>query len=197
MPESPNPFYSEAELQAAGFTRVGRQVQVSRLVRLYGVRGAIGDCSRIDDFCILKGAVDIGAFVHVSAYCMISGVAGVVRLEDFATVATHCSIYTGTDDHFGAGLMSGKTPKDLQVTKTGDVVVGEGAAVGSHCVLFPNTVMEPFSTLGAQCIGTGRFPAGKVHVTGGGRPRAVADRDLDVLRARAAETRRRLAAGEL
>jgi hypothetical protein len=197
MADPSSPFYTEAELMAAGFAVVGRDVQVSRLARFYGVRGFIGDCSRIDDFCILKGAVEIGSFVHVSAFSMISGAAGTVYLHDFVTVSSHVSIYTGTDDHFGSGLMSGRTPKDLQVTKTGDVRLEEGAAAGSHCVIFPNTVMEEYSTLGAQCIGTGRFAAGKVHVTGAGRPRAVADRDLDLLHASAAETRRRLAAGEL
>jgi acetyltransferase-like isoleucine patch superfamily enzyme len=197
MADPSSPFYTEVELLAVGFSSVGRDVQVSRLARFYGIHGVIGDCSRIDDFCILKGAVEIGAFVHVSAFSMISGSAGTIHLHDFATVASHVSIYTGTDDHFGSGLMSGRTPRELQVTKTGDVRIEEGAAVGSHCVIFPNTVMEEYSTLGAQCIGTGRFAAGKVHVTGAGRPRAVADRDLDLLRARAAETRRRLAAGEL
>ena len=49
-----DPFYRTEELLALGCTSVGRKVQVSRLARFYGFHGVIGDCTRIDDFCILK-----------------------------------------------------------------------------------------------------------------------------------------------
>jgi acetyltransferase-like isoleucine patch superfamily enzyme len=197
MDDDLSPFYSDTELLAAGFSSVGRKVQVSRLVKFYGILGSIGSYVRIDDYCILKGRVQIGSFVHIAAFCMISGSSGQVILGDFSSTAARTTIFTGTDDHFAAGLIGPTNPREFQVTKTGDVILEEGAAVGAHCVILPNTVMEPHSTLGALCIGVGRYPAGRAHVTGAGRPRSLKERDLKLLRERAAETLRRLNAGEL
>ena len=66
-----SPFYSPHELARLGCTSVGRHVQVSRLARFYGFHGSVGDHTRIDDFVILKGHVEIGCYVHISAFSMM------------------------------------------------------------------------------------------------------------------------------
>ena len=192
-----DPFYRTEELLALGCTSVGRKVHVSRLARFYGFRGTIADHVRIDDFCILKGRVDIGSFVHISAYCMISGVGGHVRVGDFSTTAAYVAIYTATDDYSSSLLTNSLVPSDLKKGISGDVVVGQGVLIGAHSIVLPNTVIEEYATLGAFCLGNMHFERGSVYVAGGGRPRHVGQRDLPALEKAAAELRRRMERGEL
>lgn len=48
-------WYSGEELSHMGFASLGKEVKLSRRAALYGIeRIAIGDHSRIDDFCVLS-----------------------------------------------------------------------------------------------------------------------------------------------
>lgn len=192
-----DPFYRTEELLALGCTSVGRKVQVSRLARFYGFHGVIGDCTRIDDFCILKGRVEIGSLVHISAYCMISGVGGRVRVGDFTSTAAYVAIYTATDDYASPFLTNSLVPSDLKRAVTGDVFVGQGVLIGAHSVVLPDTVIEDFATLGALCIGNMHLERGSVYVAGAGRPRNVGQRDLPALEKAAAELRGRMERSEI
>lgn len=42
----------------------------------------IADNVRIDDFCILSGMIEIGSRVHISAYCTLYGLKGIVIKDD-------------------------------------------------------------------------------------------------------------------
>jgi galactoside O-acetyltransferase len=96
---SKSPFYTNAELAKLGRTWVGRRVQVSRLTQYYGFQGQLGDHSRIDDYCIIKGQVDIGCYVHISAFCMLGGTDGTISFGDFSTTAAYVALYTASDDY--------------------------------------------------------------------------------------------------
>jgi len=192
-----DPFYSVDELYAFGFSSVGRHVLVSRLARFYGVRGALGDYVRIDDFTTLKGCVEIGSFVHLSAYCLMSGVGGRVIFHDMSTTAAFVAIYTASDDYASPFLTNSIMPSDLKRGISGDTVIGEGVVIGTHAVVLPNSVVEPYATIGAHCIVKGKYESGGIYVTGAGRPRCIGHRDLTQLRTLASELRRRYEQGRL
>ena len=161
-------FYSSEELQGAGFQTVGGGVRVSRKTSLYGVRGVIGSHVRIDDFCILKGHIEIGSHVHICCYCSVSGVCGVVRLGDFSTLANRVSVYTGSDDYRADALSSSTVPPDCLVTIIGDVILGRAALIGAHTVILPGTVVGDAASIGALCIVRGTIPAGTIAVAQNG-----------------------------
>lgn len=172
-------FYSREELQGAGFQTVGSGVRISRKTSLYGVRGVIGSHVRVDDFCILKGHIEIGNHVHICGYCSVSGVGGVVRLGDFSTLANRVSVYTGSDDYRADALSSSTVPPDCLVTITGDVIFGRAALIGAHTVILPGTVVGEAASIGALCIVRGTIPAGAIAIARNGGLRFKGTRNIE------------------
>ncbi|MBV8768572.1 MAG: hypothetical protein JO094_06710 [Hyphomicrobiales bacterium] len=191
------PYYAPEELRSLGCVFVGRRVQVSRLARFYGFRGKLGDHTRIDDFVILKGHVDIGCFVHISSYCLLGGTAGRITFGDFSTTAAYVGIYTASDDYSSPLLTNSVVPDDLKRGVTGDVSVGKGVVIGAHCVVLPKATIGDCATIGATCIINGDFEPGSVYVSGAGRPRLIGWRDVDSVKAVQAEAMQRLQRGEI
>lgn len=187
-------FYSAAELAELGCTRIGRHVQVSRLAQFYAFRGELGDHCRIDDYCIIKGRVDIGCFAHISAFCLLGGTGGTICIGDFSTTAAYVALYTASDDYASPLLTNAVVPSDLRDGITGDVVIGKGVVLGAHCVVLPSAVIGDYATIGALCIVNGEYVAGEIYVTGAGRPHSIGRRDLSNIEHLEAEARRRLAA---
>ncbi|NBP50197.1 MAG: acyltransferase, partial [Actinobacteria bacterium] len=60
-------YMSDDEVRSLGFRHVGRGVKISTRAAIYDAdRISIGDHSRIDDFTVLAGNVEIGRNVHVT-----------------------------------------------------------------------------------------------------------------------------------
>jgi len=162
-----SPFFTNDELQAFGFKSIGKNVRASRKSSLYGISGTIGSHVRIDDFCILKGHIEIGNHVHICAYCSISGVCGVVRISDFSTLANRVSVYTGSDDYRADALSSSTVPEDCVATIKGDVILERAALIGAHSIILPGTIVGAAASLGALCIIHGNIPPGAIGVSSG------------------------------
>jgi galactoside O-acetyltransferase len=173
-----SPFYTSDELVALGCTAVGEGAVVSRLAQFYAFRGAIGARSRIDDFAIIKGNVELGAYVHISSFCLLGGTGGRLVIEDFGGIAAYVGVYTDTDDYATSRLTNATVPKDLRVGIAGDVRIGRGALIGAHCVVLPNTVVDDYATIGAHCIAKGHYERGGVYITAMASPRRVGTRDI-------------------
>ncbi|HVY12833.1 MAG TPA: acyltransferase [Alphaproteobacteria bacterium] len=186
MPESP--FYSEDELRALGATQVGKNAQISRLARFYAFKGSIGERARIDDFAILKGRVNVGSYVHISAFCLLSGVGGTITLKDFSGIAAYTAIYTSSDDYLGPYLSNPIVPVEHTNPFKGDITLGEGSLVGAHSVMVPGAQLGDFATVGALCIINKPIGDGEVMVTGAAC-RSIAKRDVEALKKRVAAIR--------
>jgi carbonic anhydrase/acetyltransferase-like protein (isoleucine patch superfamily) len=186
-------FYTPAELVELGCSSVGRWVQVSRLASFYGFIGTLGDHTRIDDFVIVKGRVDIGCFAHISAFCLLGGTAGTITFGDFSTTAAYVGIYTASDDYASPLLTNSVVPQDLKRGISGDVTIGKGVIIGAHSVVLPRAMVHDYATIGAQCIVNGEFTLGGIYVTGAGRPRRIGQRDINSIKTAEDEARRRLA----
>lgn len=191
--EPSSPYYAPEELLDLGCTAVGRYVRISRRVQFYGFRGAIGHYARIDDFTILKGRVDIGAYVHISAFCLLGGSAGRIVLNDFSTTAAYVGVYTASDDYASPLLTNSVVPADLKHGISGDVEIGRGVVIGAHCVVLPKAIVQDYATVGALCIVNGVFARGGIYVTGAGRPRQIGRRDIISIQQAEDEALRRLA----
>jgi UDP-3-O-[3-hydroxymyristoyl] glucosamine N-acyltransferase len=86
-------------------------------------------------------------------------------------------------------------PPDLKRGITGDIVVGKGVVLGTHCVVLPHAVIHDYATIGALCIVNGDYASGTIYVTDAGRPRSIGRRDIANIKRLEAEARRRLAEG--
>lgn len=175
-------FYEAEELAAMEFLHVGRNVRISRRASFYGVsRIAIGDFSRIDDFCVISagsGGIRIGRYVHIAVMCSLIGRES-ITLEDFSGLSGRVSIYSSSDDFSGAYMAHPTVPEALTNVDSRPVEIGRHCIVGAGSVLLPGTVMEQGAALGALCLAKGRLLEFTVY--SGNPARAIKPRKRDLL----------------
>ena len=95
-------FYSKEELKEIGFKSFGEDVLVSKKASIYGAENiSLGNHVRIDDFCILSGKIDIGNYVHISAYDALFGGDAGISIGDYVAVSSRIAVYAVTDDYTG------------------------------------------------------------------------------------------------
>lgn len=148
-----NSFYSREELQELGFKTVGEDVRLSRKASFYNPQSiTVGNHVRIDDFCIVSGKVNIGSYVHVSAYSgMFGGLAGIV-IEDFATISSRNMIYALTDDYSGEFMTNPMIPDEFRNVKESCVMIGKYAIIGCGCTVLPGVSIGEGAAVGAMSL---------------------------------------------
>ncbi len=173
------PYYSRTELLEMGFESVGENTEISRKVSIYGVSGSIGARTRIDDFCILKGRLEIGSCVHIAAYVAMGGHRNYpITCKDCSAVSSHSSIFTGTADYRAAAISNPTVEEDMQANIFGPVTFEEGVVVGAHCVVLPNVVIGYGTSIGANLVLHRSIEPGKIIASRHGRPEVVGERDV-------------------
>ena len=81
-------FLTQDALTAVGFRSLGRNVKISDKASISDAeRISIGDNTRIDDFCVVRGAVTIGPYVHFAVFCNLVGGRARITIGDFAGVS--------------------------------------------------------------------------------------------------------------
>ncbi len=178
MVETADAHYTRQELLDFGFTAVGEPVWVSRKASLYAISGRLGDRVRVDDFCVLKGRLEVGDRVHIGAFCSLSGVGGVIALGDCCALGTHVSIFTASDDFRADALNGNLVPQELVKTVRDDVRVGRAAMVGPHSVVLPGVTVGDAAAVGAQCVLSQSVEPGTLLISGAARGVAVGRRDV-------------------
>ena len=174
-------FYEKEELLEMGFSSVGTDVAVSRLCSLYAISGSIGSGTRIDDFCVIKGAIDIGKKVHICSHCSISAVGGHVKIGDLCGIGVNNIFYTASDDMLSSALCGPLVAKDHTALKTGRIALGTGVALGGRNTVMPGTVVGDFSAFGLNSVLIGDFEAHAVYMNVNGKLRRIGKRDADKL----------------
>ncbi len=160
MPDSP--FFTADELKAIGFSEVGERIQISRKSSFYAITGRIGSHVRIDDFCIFKGHVEIGSYVHVAAFCSVSGAYAKAELKDFSTLSNRVSIFTGSDDYGADTLNNSQVPEAYTTIRKGAVTIGQGVLVGAHSVILPGVEIGDAASVGALALVAKSVPPGGI-----------------------------------
>ena len=146
-------YYNEEELKNLGFDSVGKNTRISKKAVFHGIKdGKIGNSVRIDDFVSIKGAIDIGNFVHIASFCLISGTGGKVTFEDFSGTASHCSFHTAIEDFINPTLTSPSIDSSYSTIISGGITLGEGSKLGSGCIVMPGTSIGMAATASAGTI---------------------------------------------
>ena len=143
-------FLSENEISKIGFRSYGVNLKISRHACFYGASEMIiGDNVRIDDFCILSGHIEMGNFIHISAYSAIYGGDKGVYICDFASISSRTSIYAVNDDYSGEFLTNPTIPDKYKCVQREKVHIGKHAIIGSTSVVLPGVNIAEGSAFGS------------------------------------------------
>ena len=156
-------YYSKSELIKLGFLSVGENNKISKLSKFYAIKGStLGSNNRIDDFCSFKGKIEFGNHIHVSSFCLFSGVGEFIKIDNYTGISSHCSFFTATEDFINPGLASPVMIKEYSKSIAGKIILGETVKLGTHCVVLPNVTMGFGSSAASNTIISKNVKAGAV-----------------------------------
>ncbi len=146
-------FYTKQELIEIGFLSVGEDTRVSKKAVFHGINNSsIGDNVRIDDFSTLKGRINIGNHVHISSFCSISGTGGIIKINDFCGMSTHCAFFTAIEDFINPTLTSPSINSEFSTSISGDIIMEKASKLGSSCIVLPNVTIGFGASVSANTI---------------------------------------------
>jgi len=148
-------WLSNVQLEAMGFSCVGRNVKLSDKASYYNCKNIrIGNNVRVDDFCVLSagiGGIDIGDYVHIAVYSSLIG-AGNISLANFSNISSRVSIYSSNDDYSGATMSNPTVPAEFANVQHADVKIGKHVIIGAGSILLPGVTLEEGVAVGALSL---------------------------------------------
>lgn len=146
-------YLNRTQLDEFGFYFIGKNVQISDKASIYNPELiSIGDNSRIDDFCVISGKVDIGEYVHITPMCLIAGGKLGVILSNFCTLAYGVKIFSQSDDYSGQTMVNSLIDNKYKTEVFSPVLVERHVAIGANSVVFPGVVVAEGCSLGAMTL---------------------------------------------
>lgn len=146
-------WLSQDSLKEMGFLSIGRDVKISDRASIYEAhRMSIGDFSRIDDFCVLSGALSIGRNVHIAVQCNLAGGEPGIAMEDFSGLAYGVQVFAQSDDYSGEYLTNPTVPDDYKVILKKPVRLGRHVIVGANSVILPGVDIADGCSVGAMSL---------------------------------------------
>ncbi|NLD78735.1 MAG: acyltransferase [Mollicutes bacterium] len=143
-----NSFYTIEELKQLGLKSFGTDVLISKKVSIYGAsKMSLGNNVRIDDFCILSGDIQIGNYVHISAYCALYGKDG-IRIGDYCGCSARCTLYSASDDFSGEYMISPLVPKEYTNVQGGPIKFENFVQLGANSIVMPSVTIEEGTATG-------------------------------------------------
>jgi len=111
-----------------------------------------GEYSIIDDYCYFSTKVKIGKCSHIASGCSIAGGKGKqFFLGDYCSISSGVKIWCTSDDFVNDLVVI--VPEGIGKIKnhliTGDVRIGNFAAIGSNSVIMPNNAIPDGVVIGA------------------------------------------------
>jgi galactoside O-acetyltransferase len=152
MFESGNSFYSQEELSKIPFLRTGKNVLISRKCSIYSAdKISVENNVRIDDYCILSGQIEIGSFVHISAYTALYGKYG-ITINDYVTISGRVLIYSQSDDYSGYNMTNPLIHEEFTNISGGRVVCNKFSIIGSGSIILPGVNIGEGAAIGAMSL---------------------------------------------
>lgn len=148
-----NSFYSQDELISLGFKSIGKNVQLSKKVSVYGINNiSIGNNVRIDDFCILSGNINIGSYIHIAAYSALYGGIVGITIDDFANISSRVCVYAISDDYSGETMTNPMIPDKYKNVKQDSVHIERHVIIGSGSTILPGVTLAEGTAIGAMSL---------------------------------------------
>jgi acetyltransferase-like isoleucine patch superfamily enzyme len=148
-------YLSEDAIKAMGFKLIGKSVKISDKAVFYDCdRIEIGDNSRIDDFCVVSGRVVIGRNVHITVFCNIAGGEPGVMIDDYATLAYGCYVFSQSDDYSGESMTNSTIPAKYKKEKKEAVRIEKFSIIGARATILPGVTISEGCSVGAMSLVT-------------------------------------------
>lgn len=177
----PMGFMTHRALTSLGFRSLGRDVQISDRASIYNFDSiSIGDFSRIDDFCVVSGNLNIGRNVHVTVFCNLAGGDPGIFIDDFSTLAYGCHIFSQSDDYSGKAMVNSTIPKRFKDEKKAPVQIGRHCILGAGTMVLPGVDLPEGVASGARTLFVRSVEPWSIYV--GSPARKLRDRKRDLLR---------------
>lgn len=146
-------YYTEEELSIFGFKKVGINVKISSKASIYNPESIeIGDSSRIDDFCIISGKVNIGKHVHIAPYCLVAGGSEGITFDDFSGLAYNVQIFSQSDDYSGRTMTNPTIPSKYKKEIKKAVHISRHVIIGTSSIVFPGVTIAEGCSVGAMSL---------------------------------------------
>lgn len=150
-----NSIYTRDELLKMGFKALGNNVLISKKSSFYGVKKiSIGDNVRIDDFCVLTGGekgIEIGSYIHIAAFCYISGQGG-VQIREYCNISSRNSIYSSSDDYSGEFMTNPMIPERFTNVSRAKITLNKHVIIGTGSTILPGVEIEEGVAVGAMSL---------------------------------------------
>lgn len=146
-------YLTAAQLAEMGFKSLGKNVKISDKASIYDAEQIeIGDNSRIDDFCVVSGRVQIGIFCHITPMCFIAGGIEGVFIGDFTGLAYGVKVFSQSDDYSGEMMFSSLLPEQYTNMKKEKVVIERQVIVGAGSIILPSVHVAEGCSIGAMSL---------------------------------------------
>lgn len=167
-------------LDTMGFKSVGKGVKISDKASIYNPECIeLGDFSRIDDFCVISGNVNIGRYVHLTPMCLIAGGVPGVYLYDFCTLAYGVKVFAQSDDYSGSTMVNSLIPKKYKKELFAKVVLEKQVIVGANATILPGVTISEGCSVGAMTLVNKSTDPWGIYV--GNPARRIKERKKDLL----------------
>ncbi len=148
-----NGYYSKEEIKKIGFRKVGEDVKISKLVRIFRPeRISIGNNVRIDDYCVLSGDITIGNNVFLAFGVKI--MCGKARLSvgDYVGIAYQTVIIGEADDYSGNYLYGPLVPEKYRKVTGNKITINSYCIIGANCTILPDITISEGCSFGAMSL---------------------------------------------
>jgi galactoside O-acetyltransferase len=172
-------FLPRATLESLGFKALGRDVLVhSTCVLRNCARISLGDGVRVDPFTVVSvgGALEIGAFTHIAAHCLLTGAERIV-IGAFSGLSHGGKILSATTDFSGGGLAPPMIPEEFRCDRAAPVRLGNHALIGANSVVLPGADLGDGATFGALALIKGRHDPWTLNAGAPAKKIGMRDRD--------------------
>ncbi len=174
-----NSFYSNIELKELGLKKFGNNVLISRKASIYSPNLiTIGSNVRIDDFCILSGEINLGSFIHISAYTALYGKHGIF-VDDYCTISGRVMIYSQNDDYSGEFMTNPTVPKNLTNVTGQKIILEKHSIIGAGCIVLPGSHLGIGACLASLSLLKKRIEDFKIY--GGIPAKEIGERSRELL----------------
>ena len=146
-------YYTEEELSEFGFKKIGINVRISSKASIYNPESIeIDDNSRIDDFCIISGKVNIGKYVHIAPYCLVAGGSEGITFDDFSGLAYSVQVFSQSDDYSGRTMTNPTIPSRYKKEIKKAVHISRHVIIGASSIIFPGVTVAEGCSVGAMSL---------------------------------------------
>ena len=144
-----NSFYTEEELKIFPFKKIGKNVLISKKASIYSAESiTIGNNVRIDDYVLLSGNIEIGNYVHISAYSALYGGKKII-IDDYCGCSARCTLISATDDFSGNYMVGAVIDNEFTNVIKGTIKLKKYVQLGANTIVLPKVVIGEGVTTGA------------------------------------------------